>query len=169
MAKGISVAKCACGLSHETEAYLLAIHSLSPSAMGSGGYAKTNDLAKLLGVKSPSVTQMLSKLSSKGLAEYEKYKGARLTRSGLLLARECGRRKEVFEKFLKRILVSPDVARKDSAKMETNLDSETLCQLSKLVQFLDSSENIPCLFKCFGAFCRTGKMPACSKKGGCGR
>ena len=46
------------------------------------GYAGSTDIAERLGVKTPSVTNMLQKLDGMGLIIYERYRGLRLTDKG---------------------------------------------------------------------------------------
>ena len=45
--------------------------------------ASTNALAEQLGVAAPSVSSMLGKLQSLGFVEHERYRGVRLTESGV--------------------------------------------------------------------------------------
>ncbi len=51
------------------------------------GYAGSTDIAERLGVKTPSVTNMLQKLDGMGLIVYERYRGLRLTAKGEEMAR----------------------------------------------------------------------------------
>src|SRR5579875_250200 len=64
------------------------------------GSASTNDLAELLGVRPASVSGMLRKLSALGLAEHERYRGARLTERGRRVALEVIRHHRLLELFL---------------------------------------------------------------------
>ena len=147
-------------LSRKTEDYLEAILNL----IDEKGYARTKDIASKLGVKSPSVTEMLQKLDAKELISYEKYGGVRLTREGLSVARKIRKRHEVFEKFLKMLLVSDKAAEKDACLLEHHLDSETMRQFSKFVSFFECFGRTPEFFKHFERFCKTGKLPKCVKK-----
>lgn len=65
--------------SPNVEEYLEELYRLSD---GGESYVSTGDLADRLGIKAPSVTEMLGSLAEKGLVEYEPYRGALLTEEG---------------------------------------------------------------------------------------
>jgi len=69
-----------------------------------GRRVKIKELAKDLKVKDPSAVQMLRKLASKGLVDYERRLGARLTRRGARQAALIVRRHELAEKLLHDVL-----------------------------------------------------------------
>lgn len=60
----------------------------------------TNEIADRMNTKASSVTDMLKKLSDKGLADYVPYKGSRLTKSGLDCAMQIIRKHRLWEVFL---------------------------------------------------------------------
>lgn len=60
----------------------------------------TNAIAARLGTAAPSVSDMLRRLSDKGLLAYEKYKGVSLSPSGKTLATQLIRRHRLWETFL---------------------------------------------------------------------
>lgn len=60
----------------------------------------TNNLAASLQTKPASVTDMLKKLKAKGLLQYQKYHGVRLTNNGKKLALAIIRRHRLWEYFL---------------------------------------------------------------------
>lgn len=64
------------------------------------GNVPTNDIAASLQTKPASVTDMLQKLEAKGLLDYQKYYGVKLTTSGLKLALSIIRRHRLWECFL---------------------------------------------------------------------
>ncbi len=78
------------------EDYAKAIYTLEER----DGSASTNDLAALLDVRPASVSGMLRKLSSLGLAEHEPYRGVRLTERGRRVALEVIRHHRLLELFL---------------------------------------------------------------------
>lgn len=92
-------------VSRSTGRYLCAIHLLS---MQSGKPAKTGELADSLSVSAASVTEMLPTLQERGLATYEKYQGAELTREGEKTARELLWKHCVAENFLDSDLKVPE-------------------------------------------------------------
>lgn len=80
--------------------YLKAIHRLG----GSDGVAEPNRIAEELGVKAPSVTGMLKRLSDAGWIEYTPGTGAKLTANGLAEALRVIRRHRLVELFLTQVL-----------------------------------------------------------------
>ncbi len=76
-------------LSSSEEEYLEAIYTKQES---SAAVATTHYLAACLGVKDASVTEMLKKLSEKGLIHYTPYHGATLTEAGREIATKVKRK-----------------------------------------------------------------------------
>lgn len=64
----------------------------------------TSLLAKTLGVRPPSVTEMAKKLAEHGLLHYEKYKGLMLTNPGREIALEVIRHHRLIEMYLTQAL-----------------------------------------------------------------
>ena len=64
----------------------------------------TGDLAQRLGISSPSVSEMVVKLSAQGLVEHDRYRGQQLTREGRKVALELVRHHRLLEMFLVRVL-----------------------------------------------------------------
>ena len=75
--------------------YLKAIWEISRS-----GAASTKEVANKLSVSSASVTNMFGRLQEMGLVRYERYRGASLTRRGLVEALRLVRRHRLIETFL---------------------------------------------------------------------
>ena len=75
--------------------YLKAIWEISRS-----GAASTKEVADRLSVSSASVTNMFGRLQEMGLVRYERYRGASLTRRGLVEALRLVRRHRLIETFL---------------------------------------------------------------------
>jgi DtxR family Mn-dependent transcriptional regulator len=82
------------------EDYLKAIHSLG----GADDMVSPLDIAARLGVRAPSVTGMLKRLSESALISYEPGHGAQLTRKGVAEARRVIRRHRLVELFLTQVL-----------------------------------------------------------------
>ncbi|MCH8555433.1 MAG: metal-dependent transcriptional regulator [Schleiferiaceae bacterium] len=85
------------GYSFTEENYLKAIFFLSRNSEKG---AATNDIAKRLATKASSVTDMVRKLSDKGLLTYEKYQGVFLTDQGHAIATNIIRKHRLWEVFL---------------------------------------------------------------------
>ncbi len=84
-------------ISTTEENYLKTIYQISEKA---GKTATTNAIAGGLSTSAASVTDMLKRLSEKGLLHYEKYKGVSLTQSGQKLATALIRKHRLWEVFL---------------------------------------------------------------------
>ncbi|MCP2045106.1 iron dependent repressor, metal binding and dimerization domain protein [Pontibacter sp. HSC-36F09] len=79
------------------ENYIKAIYKLSD---GGTREVNTNAIADALDTKAASVTDMLRKLSAKGIADYVKYRGVTLTESGERVALQIIRKHRLWEVFL---------------------------------------------------------------------
>lgn len=123
------------GLTGRAEDYLKAIYEIVKRK----GYARVKDVARKLGVSPSSVTEMVRKLSEKGLVEYEKYEGIRLTARGEEVARAVLERHEVFRRFLKLIKVPEDIVARDSHILEHELHPETVARIARLLSVLTES------------------------------
>lgn len=77
------------------ENYLKAIFKLSD-----GGDVSTNALSEEMSTRAASVTDMIKKLSDKGLVDYEKYKGVTLSDKGREVAVSVVRKHRLWEVFL---------------------------------------------------------------------
>ena len=86
--------------SQAVQDYLKAIHQHG----GGEGVVLPVDIANALGVKAPSVTGMLKRLSDAGWITYAPKTGAKLTPEGLSEARRVIRRHRLVELFLTRVL-----------------------------------------------------------------
>ncbi|MFT6715824.1 MAG: DtxR family Mn-dependent transcriptional regulator [Saprospiraceae bacterium] len=84
-------------ISQTEENYLKAIYKLmkiQPKGV------LTKSIGELLAIKSPTVSDMLKKLSDKKLIKYTKYKGVTLTKSGEKIALKVIRKHRLWETFL---------------------------------------------------------------------
>jgi DtxR family Mn-dependent transcriptional regulator len=84
-------------LSQSEENYIKAIYALSENTSES---ISTNLLAERMCTKASSVTDMLKKLSDKGLLTYQKYQGCGLTDIGRSMALSIVRKHRLWEVFL---------------------------------------------------------------------
>ena len=64
----------------------------------------TRELAQRLGISSPSVSEMVTRLSSQGLVEHDRYRGQQLTKEGRKVALELVRHHRLLEMFLVQVL-----------------------------------------------------------------
>jgi len=84
-------------LSLTEENYLKAIYHLSHDGAKE---VSTNEIADSMQTRAASVTDMIKKLSSKGLISYEKYHGVQITRQGRADALNVIRKHRLWETFL---------------------------------------------------------------------
>ncbi len=80
--------------------YLKALYQLH----GDQRPVPTRDLAQRLGISSPSVSEMVTRLTAQGLVEHDRYKGQQLTREGRKVALELVRHHRLLEMFLVQVL-----------------------------------------------------------------
>ncbi|GHA60240.1 metal-dependent transcriptional regulator [Pontibacter akesuensis] len=83
--------------SYTEENYIKAIYKLSANGTQE---VNTNAIAEALETKAASVTDMLRKLSAKGVVHYVKYKGVTLTEAGERVALQIVRKHRLWETFL---------------------------------------------------------------------
>jgi DtxR family Mn-dependent transcriptional regulator len=101
------------------------------------GVARVSQLSRRLGVRMPSVTAALKKLSEQRLVEHERYGYIRLTPEGNKVAADVWRRHKILNQFLTEILnIDPDIAQDDACKMEHSVSPTSLERLAKFVEFV---------------------------------
>ena len=119
------------------EDYLEAIYNLSQEKR----VVRVKDIAKRLGVKMPTVTNMLKTLSERGMIDYEKYEYLELTGRGSDVGSEIDQRHQTLKTFLTDILqIDRDQADEDACKMEHSVSPATL---ERMVEFMEFVENCP--------------------------
>ncbi len=99
------------------------------------GYIRAIDLARELGVKPSSVTEMLQKLAREGYVEYEKYRNVDLTEKGLELARELEKKHLAIKKLFMKLGVSEETANRDACVIEHIISEETA---KKIMEYADT-------------------------------
>ena len=102
-------------LTRAQEDYLKALYQLH----GDHQPVPTRDLAQRLGISSPSVSEMVSRLSAQGLVEHDRYRGQQLTREGRKVALELVRHHRLLEMFLVQVLgYSVDEVHDEAERLE---------------------------------------------------
>ncbi len=99
------------------------------------GRAQTGMIAAQMGVKPPSITEMLQKLEREGLIHYESYNGAILTRSGKKMARELMQKHRIIANLLEILGIDRELAEIDACQIEHHVSPETLKTLEQFVEF----------------------------------
>jgi DtxR family Mn-dependent transcriptional regulator len=113
------------------------------------GRAQTGMIASRMGVKPPSITEMLQKLEREGLIHYESYTGATLTSSGKKMARELMQKHRVIADLLEILGIDHKLAETDACEIEHHVSPETL---KRLEQFVEFARNDPVTTKSLGRF-----------------
>jgi DtxR family Mn-dependent transcriptional regulator len=129
----------AAGLSATMEDYLEAIYQLQEQQQ----VARVRDIARLLGVKMPSVSGALKTLAARELIQHEKYGYATLTPQGRELAEQVHRRHHAIVELLRRVmLLAPEQAEDEACRLEHALSAESLERLLLLTQFMQQDEEV---------------------------
>ena len=119
------------------EDYLEAIFNLSKEKR----VVRVKDIAKRLGVKMPTVTNMLKTLSARGVVNYEKYEYLELTDKGAAIGADIVRRHRILRSFLINILsIDHEIANQEACKIEHGISPATL---DRFVDFMEFVQNCP--------------------------
>ena len=117
------------------EDYLEAIFNLGKEKR----VVRVKDIAKRLGVKMPTVTNMLKALSKRELIDYEKYEYLELTKKGFNVGKEIHRRHHTLRSFLTDILnIDLKKADEEACKMEHAISASTLDRFVAFMEFIQS-------------------------------
>ena len=135
------------------EEYIEAIHVLQKES----GRAKTGQIASHMGVRPPSVTQMLVKLQGEELVDYESFVGAKLTRKGEKMAAELMTRHKVIADFLEILGIDGEQAEKDACVIEHHMSKASAKRLKQFVEFIQSAPRDPQWVGKFRKYCETGE------------
>ncbi|MEQ3655186.1 MAG: metal-dependent transcriptional regulator [Dokdonia sp.] len=120
------------------ENYLKVIFHLQQESKGG---VSTNAIAEKMETKPSSATDMVQKLADKELVSYVRYKGARLTDAGKLVAVNIVRKHRLWEVFLvEKLNFHWDEVHEIAEQLE-HIKSEVL--IEKLDQFLDYPDYDP--------------------------
>ena len=117
------------------ENYLEAIYNLDNEKR----VVRVKDIAKRLGVKMPSVTNMLKTLNDRGMVNYERYEYLELTNKGEGVGREIDRRHHILRDFLTDILgIEFEKADEEACSMEHAIGATTMDRLVAFMEFIQS-------------------------------
>jgi DtxR family Mn-dependent transcriptional regulator len=139
------------------EDYLEAIAKLSESRK----VVKVKQLSEMLGVKMPSVTSALKRLSKEELVEHERYGSIKLTPEGDAVAREVIYRHEALTRFFAKALdINRETAEEDACKIEHVISPFSMERLAKFVEFIEAcplgGANFPSRYE---YYLEHGKLP----------
>jgi Mn-dependent DtxR family transcriptional regulator len=97
------------------------------------GEARPGRIAARMGVKPPSITEMLQKLEQEGMVFYKPHAAVRLTSSGYALARRLERRHAILAEFLQTIGVNRARAEEDACQIEHHISDETVEKIEEFI------------------------------------
>jgi len=129
---------------------------------------KVKQLSQMLGVKMPSVTSALKKLSEQELVEHERYGHTKLTLEGGEVARDVICRHEALTRFFAQALgIDRETAEEDACKIEHVISPLSMDRLTKFVEFIEAcplgGANFPTRYE---YYLEHGKLPQdCSRRG----
>ncbi len=145
------------------EDYLEAIAKLGEGK----NVVKVKQLSQMMGVKMPSVTSALKKLSEQELVEHERYGHIKLTPEGDEVARDVICRHEALTRFFAQALgIDQETAGEDACKIEHVISPLSMERLAKFVEFIEAcplgGANFPSRYE---YYLEHGKLPKdCSKR-----
>ncbi len=120
-------------MTQSEENYLKAVYHLEGSPKGN---VNTNAIADLMQTKPSSVTDMVKKLSEKGLLHYKKYQGVSLTASGTKKALSIIRKHRLWETFLvEKLNFSWDEVHEVAEQLEHIKSEKLIDQLDQFLEF----------------------------------
>jgi DtxR family Mn-dependent transcriptional regulator len=139
------------------EDYLEAIAKLAEKRK----LVRVKQLSDRLGVKMPSVTSALKKLSEQELVEHERYGRIKLTPEGDRVARDVIGRHEALTRFLGQALgIDGKTAEEDACKIEHVISPLSMERLARFVEFIEAcpqgGTNFPSRYE---YYLQHGKLP----------
>jgi len=100
---------------------------------------RVKQISQRLGVKMPSVTSALRKLSEQELVEHERYRHIKLTPKGDKVAHEVIRRHEALTRFFAQALdINREIAEEDACRIEHVISPLGMERLAKFVEFIEA-------------------------------
>jgi DtxR family Mn-dependent transcriptional regulator len=145
------------------EDYLEAIAKLAEKRKA----VRVKQLSDRLGVKMPSVTSALKKLSDQELVEHERYGRIKLTPEGDKVARDVIGRHEALTRFFAQALgINREAAEQDACKIEHVISPLSMERLARFVEFIEAcpqgGTNFPSRY---GYYLEHGELPEdCSNR-----
>jgi DtxR family Mn-dependent transcriptional regulator len=128
---------------------------------------RVKQISEMLGVKMPSVTSALKKLSERQLVEHARYGHIKLTPEGNRVARDVVNRHKALTRFFAQALgIDKETAEEDACKIEHVISSLSMERLTKFVEFIEAcplgSANFPSRYE---YYLEHGELPQdCSKR-----
>ena len=100
---------------------------------------RVKEISEMLGVKMPSVTSALKKLSERELVEHERYGRIKLTPEGDRVASDVILRHKALKRFLAEALgIDQETAQEDACKIEHVISPLSLERVIKFIEFIEA-------------------------------
>ena len=117
------------------EEYIKAIFLLERDQSEAEKLVRTSQIADFLNIMPPSATEMLQKLSRKGMVSYKPYGGVKLTPKGREIALRLVRNNEVLDRFFVEVLgLDSAVSKKEACKLEHFTSNEVIERINNLLK-----------------------------------
>src|SRR3990167_4588697 len=116
----------------EQEDYLETIYNLGKK----NSHVRVSDVAKVLDLSKPSVTQMMQRLEKEGCIIYKPYSPLKLTKKGRNIGKQIAERHKVLAEFFTILGIPKHIQEKDIHGIEHCLSTTTLLKLKKITKKL---------------------------------
>ena len=110
------------------------VHSQTPDAI-----VKTTQLAEIMGISPASVTEMIQRLSDRGMVTHIPYRGSRLTPEGFQLAASVKRREYLLQILLSDVIGYKGNVHDVACKMEHAVDPDLEATIDRFLGFPELS------------------------------
>ena len=120
----------------EQEDYLETIYKLADQS----GLVRISDVAKILKLSKPSVTQMMQRLQKENCVIYKPYFPLQLTQKGKKIGKKVAERHKVLAEFFTLLDIPKNIQEKDIHGIEHCLSPITLEGLKKATKFLKAKK-----------------------------
>lgn len=120
----------------EQEDYLETIYKLTTEQ----GLVRISDIAKILKLSKPSVTQMMQRLEKDKCVIYKPYLPLQLTGKGKKIGKKVAERHKVLAEFLTILNIPENIQEKDIHGIEHSISPITLKKLKELSAFLKKTQ-----------------------------
>jgi len=104
------------------------------------GQATTGEIANLMNISSPSVSEMLAKLDDEKLIIYTPYKGVTLSSQGLKIANNIIKKHQIISDFLQMIGVEKETAEIDACNIEHHISDKSMEKLIKFLEYIKDAK-----------------------------
>lgn len=119
--------------SSNREDYLKAVYKLTQEAESE--FCRIKDIAGLLSVSAPSVSEMVKILTREGSIDRIPYKGVKLTRKGARIARNLVKKHRILERFIYDVLGLKHGFHKEAHRLEHAASGKLVERINELLNY----------------------------------